>query len=234
MKRKKEDTEFRCSMCKEEFRGLDSFHGEYRVMRGVVKNVQLCLKCLYETTALWGGEFNSFRGQIKREIENCIRQHRRDKNADAKRTAYEKVLDLIDSSVMFNGYNERSGYGRDLSGLELDARRMIHGTFKINFEEQIRLGGGQLVDGLIPLEKNPIVLEFDGWRHGIDEQKERDKKKDNILTMYRYKVLRFPEKTIQNDRSQIMTLILDAFYNMKRNNNKKIEITQLAESLTST
>ena len=47
--------------------------------------------------------------------------------------------------------------------------------------------------------------------------------------MYRYKVLRFPEKTIQNDRSQTMTLILDAFYKVKRNN-KKIEMPQLAES----
>jgi hypothetical protein len=38
-----------------------------------------------------------------------------------------KKEDLMDNSIIFNGYNERSGYGRDLSSTELAARRIVHG-----------------------------------------------------------------------------------------------------------
>src|SRR5688500_13275434 len=96
-KKKEEPDEFTCSKCKEKFRGLDTFHGEYRIMRSDVKDIQLCMKCLNETAATWDGELNNLRGQITREIENCIRQHRIDRYADAKIPAYEKVLDLIDN-----------------------------------------------------------------------------------------------------------------------------------------
>jgi hypothetical protein len=44
MSKKEEPDEFRCSKCKIKFRGLDSFHGEYRVWYGNVKNIQLCMK----------------------------------------------------------------------------------------------------------------------------------------------------------------------------------------------
>ena len=124
---KKEHIEFRCYKCKVGFRGVDSFHGVYRVSIGGVTNIQLCMKCLNETMAVWNGEAKFLRGHIEKEIESCTRQHRIDKYADAKRTTFEKVLDLMDNSIIFNGYNERSGYGRDLSSTELAARRIVHG-----------------------------------------------------------------------------------------------------------
>ena len=143
-------------------------------------------------------------------------------------------MDLIDNTVILNGYNERSGYNRDLSSLELEARRIIHGEFKINFEEQIRIGGRYLVDGLIPLEKNPVVLEFDGWRHGIEEQKERDQKKDATLSLYKYSVVRIPEKTIKDDKSSLRTSMLDALYGVKCPTKKKVVPMNQAATLTST
>jgi very-short-patch-repair endonuclease len=157
------------------------------------------MKCLNETVATWNGESNNLRAQIEREKENCIRQHKINRNADAKRIAYEKVLDLIDNSIMFNGYNERTGYsreisyGREISSTELEAREIVHGEFKINFEEQVRLAEGHLVDAYIPIEKKWIVLEFDGaYWHRTEEQKVRDREKDAALTMYGYKVVRIP------------------------------------------
>lgn len=191
MTRDKSEKSFRCHKCEEDFWGSDSFHGAYTIMRSDVKNVQLCLKCTYETTATWSGEAYYLRGQIEREIENCIMQHGIDRHADVKRIAYEKVLDLIDNSEMFNGYNKRSGYGRDLSNTELEARRIVHGEFKINFEEQIKLtrnGFRYLVDGLIPMKgkEKDIVLEFDSdYWHSTDEQKEKDRYKDSKLIAWK-------------------------------------------------
>ena len=204
MSKKGEPDEFRCSKCNVKFRGLDSFHGEYRIKRGDVKNIQLCMKCLYETISSWDGEFNNLRAQIEREKEICIRQHKIDRNADAKRIAYEKVLDLIDNSIMFNGYNERTGYGREISSTELEAREIVHSEFKINFEEQVKSRPGYLIDGIIPIENNCIVLEFDGaYWHRTEEQKVRDREKDVALTMYGYKVVRIPEKIIKSDKSRL-------------------------------
>lgn len=231
---KKDPDEFTCSKCNVKFRGLDSFHGEFRIRTSGIKNIQLCIKCLYETISSWAGEFIKLRAQIEREKEYCIRQHKIDRHADAKRTVYEKVLDLIDSSIMFNGYNERSGYGRDLSTIELEARRIMHGEFKINFEEQIRLASRHLVDGVIPIEKNYIVLEFDGaYWHSKEEDKERDRKKDSDMTRYGYKVIRIPQKIIENDKSRFMTLLLNALYNVKHSNMKK-EAPQLPVAPAST
>ena len=228
MTKKKEPDEFTCSKCKVKFRGLDSFHGEYRVMRGDVLNVQLCLKCLYETVSSWNGEFDIFRAQIEREKENCIRQHKIDRNADAKRIVYEKMLDLIDNSIMFNGYNEHSGYRKDKSSMELQARRIIHGDCKVNFEEQVQLTNrshySYVVDGLI-LGKKPVVLEFDSaYWHSTPEQKEYDNRKDVMLSEYGgYRVQRIPQRVIENDKSRLMTLLLNALYNVK-NNSKKTEL----------
>ena len=71
MTRMKEHIGFRCSKCQEVFRGLDSFHGEYRISCNNVKSIQLCRKCLYEIQALCQGELRNLRGQIEREIEIC-------------------------------------------------------------------------------------------------------------------------------------------------------------------
>jgi len=226
-------SEFDCSKCYIHFLGLPSFHGEYRVRHGDVKNIQLCMKCLNETMAAWVGEPNYLRGQIEREIEKCIRQHKVDRNADAKRTAYEKILDLMDNSTMFNGYNERAGYGRDLSNTELEARRIVHSDFKINFEEQVRVGG-YLMDGLVKIGREEIDLEFDGgYWHRTEEQKERDRLRDTALTNRGYKVVRIPEQIIKNDKSQFKTLVLDALFNVKRSNNK-IEVPKLPVAPAST
>jgi very-short-patch-repair endonuclease len=175
----------------------------------------------------WTGEFDILRAQIEREKENCIRQHKIDRNADAKRIVYEKVLDLIDNSIMFNGYNERSGYRKDKSNMELEARRKIHGDCKVNFEEQVQLTAGvnyrYVVDGLLP-GKKPVVLEFDSpYWHSTPEQKEYDNRKDVILSNHGYRVQRIPQRVIENDKSLLMTLLLNAFYNVK-NNSKKTEL----------
>jgi very-short-patch-repair endonuclease len=236
MSKKKEPDEFRCSKCIANFRGSDSFHGEFQVRRGSVLKIQLCMKCLYETIAGWDGEFNNLRAQIEREKENCIRQHKIDRNADAKRIAYDKVLDLIDNSTMYNGYNERTGYVRELSGTEIEGRRIVHSEYKINFEEQVKTGSGHIVDGLIHRGKKWIALEFDSaYYHSTEEQKERDRKKDAALAMHGYKVVRIPEKIIKNknDRSQLMTILLDALYDVKRGNNK-VEVPKLPVAPAST
>lgn len=232
-KRKVEFDEFTCTKCKVRFWGLDSFHGEYRVRHDDVKNIQLCMKCLKETEAVWVGEPNYLKGQIEREIENWTRQHKVDRNADAKRIICEQVLDLMDNSNIFNGYNERAGYGRDLSNTELEARRIVHGEFKINFEEQVR-DRGYLIDGVLTIGKKDIALEFDGgYWHRTDEQKERDKMRDTVLTNRGYKVVRIPEQIIKNDKSKFKSLLLDALFNVKRNNNK-IKVPKLPVAPAST
>jgi very-short-patch-repair endonuclease len=229
MTKRKEHIEFRCSKCKVGFRGVDSFHGEYRISIGGVTKIQLCMKCLNEMMAVWNGECNYLRGHIEKEIESCTKQHVIDKCADAKRTAFEKVLDLMDNSTMFNGYNERSGYGRDLSSTELAARRIVHGENKINFEEQIGIrvqGYRCIVDGLIPIGRKQIVLEFDSdYWHRTEEQKERDSNKDSILVESGYKVVRVSEQIIKNDKSQFKTLLLDALFDVKRSTKRREELS---------
>jgi very-short-patch-repair endonuclease len=110
---------------------------------------------------------------------------------------------------MFNGYNARSGYGRDLSSTELAARRIVHGENKINFEEQIKLcvpGYRCIVDGLISMGSKQIALEFDSdYWHRTEEQKEKDSNKDSILIENGYKVVRVSEQIIKNDKSRFKT-----------------------------
>jgi len=172
---------------------------------------------------LMNGEFNNFLRQIERLRANCIRQHRTDKNADATRIAYENVMDLIQNSVIYDGYNYRPGYGKGINNFELESRRIFHGDCKINFEEQVKVGSGHIVDGLIPLKGSPIVLEFDGYRHETEEEKERDRNRDEILAVRGYKVERFPEEIIKHDRSLLMTSLLNALYSVKRRNkNRKV------------
>jgi hypothetical protein len=146
----KTENEFTCSKCEERFFGVDSFHGEHRVTQNGVKNIQLCMKCSAETIAFWKGEYYYLRGQVEWEIRNCTREHGVNRYANERRVAYEKELELMDNCVMFNGYNNRTGYGRDMSSTEVEARRIVHGEFKINYEEQIKLSGPDyhyVVDG---------------------------------------------------------------------------------------
>jgi very-short-patch-repair endonuclease len=126
----------------------------------------------------------------------------------------------MDNCVMFNGYNDRTGYGRDISSNEVEARRIVHGEFKINYEERIKLSGldyRYVVDGYIPAGRKKIVLEFDSdYWHRTEQQKEKDSDKNFILTENGYEVVRVSENLIKSNKSQFKTLILDALFGGNR------------------
>jgi len=233
-------SEFDCSKCDIHFLGLPSFHGEYRIPHsGGVREVNLCSKCLAETDALWSGETKTIVRQIEEKIDYLSRQHAIDRNAE-KRIAYVDVLDfLVTRCTIFDGYNVKSGYGRDLSQLELHARKMIHGDFRINFDEQVQLSRRYpryryVADGLMKIGKREVVLEFDSeYRHGSDDQQERDYFRDLHLREDGYQVVRIPEQVIKNDRSGLKNLLLDVIYNVKRGSKKRVVSTQPTVSPTS-
>jgi very-short-patch-repair endonuclease len=223
-KKKGEPDEFTCFKCRVKFRGQASFHGEYRQIYGGVTEIRLCCKCTFETGALWNGESKSIERQIKEKIDYCVSQHGIVKYADAKRTAYEEILDLVSNHcIIFNGDNLKSHWGRDITQLELTARRIIHNEFKINCEEQVKLIDRYTVDGLIETEGKSIALEYDGYHHSTNEQKEKDRHRDSMLFEYGgYKVLRIPSDIIYSNKPYFRTILLDALYHVKRN--KKIEV----------
>ena len=229
--KKNDVSEFVCSKCHQTFLGLDSFHGEYQNLQDGIGQMRLCTKCLSETMALLNGETEFIMREVRERIEECTRQHRIDKYADAKRIAYEEILDLLENHcILFNGNNVRCIRNRDLSTLERAARRIIHDEFKINCEEQIQLSGSYYdytVDGLISTGRGKdVVLEYDGYWHGTYEQKVKDRHKDSVLTEEGYDVLRIPEHLIKNDKSQFKTLILDALYGVKHGSKKTTLQTQ--------
>jgi hypothetical protein len=89
---------------------------------------------------------------------------------------------------MFNGNNSRTGYGRDLTKLELRAHKIVHDDFMINCEGQVLLtvqGSRFLVDGFINVKGNEVVLEYDSaYYHSSEQEKERERYKDFMLTKY--------------------------------------------------
>jgi very-short-patch-repair endonuclease len=197
----------------------------------------LCSKCLAETQALWSGETKKIERQIEEDIEYWTRRHGINKYADANRTAYENLLDLLaNHCVTFNGDNLKASGGRDLTTLELIARRIIHDEFKINCEEQIILYSsyfprGYTVDGLIG---DNLVLEYDGYYHSRSDQKDRDSHRDFMLTEYgKYKVLRFSKDEINNDKSGFKTRILDGILDIKQRKPKVSLPAQIPASPTS-
>ena len=225
MTRRKEIPGFECTKCDQMYLGLDSFHGEYSISHGEVKNVHLCSKCLAETVALWNGEPKLIERHFIKEIEKWTSLHALDRSADAKRVANEVALDYIRNCVTFDGYNDRSGWGRDLTGLEQTARKIVHDDFRINCEEQVRirvLSSRYIVDGLIHLKGKDVVLEYDSdYYHGTEEQKEKDSYKDFQLTHYgRYNVVRVSEEIIKNEKPIFMSRVLDAMHSIRQRKNK--------------
>jgi very-short-patch-repair endonuclease len=235
MSKKKEPDEFTCFKCKVKFRGQASFHGESRQSYDGVTEIRLCCKCTSEARALWTGESKSIERQIREKIDYCVSQHGIDKYADAKRTTYEEILDLLSNHcIIFNGDNLRGHWGRDKTQLELTAHRIIHNEFKINCAEQIKVLDRYTVDGLIETEGKSIALEYDGYHHSTDEQKEKDRHRDSMLIEYgRYKVLRIPADIIYNNKPYFRTILLDALYDVKHST-KKREAPQLPVAPAST
>jgi very-short-patch-repair endonuclease len=236
---KKGIPDFVCFKCKERFLGLDSFHGEYRIRHGGVKNIQLCEKCLRETDALWWDETKTIGRHIQEKIEYHTEQHGIDRHADAKRTAYEEISDLLtNQSTIFNGNNSKVGYGRDLNKLELRARRIVHDKFKINCEEQVQLtvqGRRYVVDGLIMLKGKEVVLEYDSdYYHNTEQQREKDRYKDLMLTNAGYNVVRISEDIIKYEKPSFRSSILDAMYGRRQRNTRISLSTEISLPSSST
>jgi hypothetical protein len=79
MKEKNKKT-FDCTKCGYIFLGVESFHGEYLIPHGEVRDVKLCSKCLAETDSLWSGETKTIVRQIEEKIEYLTRRHAIDRN----------------------------------------------------------------------------------------------------------------------------------------------------------
>lgn len=219
MTKKNHLSEFDCTKCRNHFLGQDSLHGELRVETDGIKRLSLCYKCHTEVLALLGGECQYIERHIKERIEHYANRHGKDNHADAKRIAYEEILDLLaNHCTMFDGENLKSYWGKDMTQLERTARRTIH-DFNINCEEQVRIpiiSHRSIVDGLIHTKGKSIVLEYDGqYHHTLEKQKEKDEYKDFMLTEYGgYKVLRIPYDIIY-DTSRFRTILLDALYGVR-------------------
>jgi very-short-patch-repair endonuclease len=224
---KRKVPEFDCYKCDHRFQGQASFQGEYSLYQGNVKKIQLCRRCCRETDRLWLNETKIIERQIKKKIEYYTRQHGIDKYADAKRTAYEELLHLLtNETIIFDGSNSRSGYQGDLSKLELMARKIVHEDFMINCEEQVQItlqGERFVVDGLITLKGKEVVLEYDSdYYHTTEQQKERDRYRDYMLTEYGgYTVVRVSEDMIKYEKPKFRSLILDAMYGIKQRKYKE-------------
>jgi|GEM_PF-5003096 hypothetical protein len=224
---KRSISEFGCYKCGLRFQGQASFQGEYTLYRGDVKKIQLCSKCCRETTRLWLNETKTIERHIKEKIECYARQHGIDKYADAKRTISEEILCLLtDECVIFDGNNSKIGYGRDLNKLELRARKIVHDDFMINCEEQVQLtvdGNRFVVDGYIQIKGKEVVLEYDSdYYHSTEQQKERDRYKDFMLTKYGgYIIVRISEDVIKYDKPGFRSRLLNALHGIRQRKNKE-------------